>query len=85
MNLYIVYLLDMAEAIIADINMNDHIAGGNFTQIGEMNYTNNIFGIRFYMSNGQRRFIVYMIGRIDGFICITSNDFFNAYNSGQFV
>jgi len=74
----------MAEEIIAEINANN-IVGGNFTQIGEMNYVNHIFGIRFYMSNGQRRFIVYMIGHIEGFICTTVNDFLNAYDAGQFV
>lgn len=85
MNLYIIYLLDMSEVIIAEINANGHIVGGNFTQVEEMNYDNNIYGIRFYMSNGQIRFIVYIIGRIEGFICTTSNDFLNAYNAGQFV
>lgn len=84
MNLYKICLLDMAEEIIAEINANN-IVGGNFAQIREMNYVNNIFGIRFYMSNGQRRFIVYMIGHIEGFICTTANDFLNAYDAGQFV
>ena len=75
--------MDTTDTINA-INNTNEIVGGNFIQQEDGNYLNNIFGIRFYYSNEIQRFIVYIIGSIEGTIFTTVNDFINAYNMGQF-
>ena len=70
------------DKIMNEIN-NFGIRGGEFVQTAE-GYANNIFGIKFYRSFGQQRFVVYILGSIEGLTFATTNEFLNAYVRGLF-
>jgi len=59
------------------------IRGGEFVQTAE-GYANNIFGIKFYRSFGQQRFVVHILDSIEGLTFATTNEFLNAYVRGLF-